>query len=294
VIPSEAHENQGVSSKFRVFPRSVPGLHPFRLGETGWVLRTKQSLLNAFFSIAITLAVTGCVSDNSFAPLPTASDITGGNVVPSPTPSTNNTISPNVCSAGGLSTQIQYYPTECLVPQSDISAQTMGLELNNGYQISSKVFSISSDDPVNGTALPVSLYIEVSTYIQPDSIIITAYNSAGTATSLLDICDISTYTDGDPTGGKTRPYSDTVLQFRSPLPVGTVRITFDYSGSDSPTYLGVWNLDEFKLALGNSASNPFSKSLSSQFRVLSGAPPSYNDNADPLLPKTSPPYCPAD
>jgi hypothetical protein len=204
----------------------------------------------------------------------------------------NNGIPPLLCSAGQpAGGNINYYPTACLVPPSYVPNDSMGVEINNVYQLSNKVFSMTSNDPVNGTSVDTQLYIENATYVAPDTIVITAYDAAGNATQLLNLCDISTYQVPDPTNGKVRPYSDTILQFNVLMPKGTVKLTFDYSNSTTQTYLGVWNLKEFSSWLNDSANNPFNSiGKPSQFRVQAAPLSVYNDNSDPLQ---SQPMCPS-
>jgi hypothetical protein len=199
----------------------------------------------------------------------------------------NNTIPPLLCSAGQPATSVNYFPTNCLV-NPGLSAAAVGVEINNGDMANGKVFSIPSDDQVHGTGASTSIYIEVATYLQPDSIVITAYHASGGATQILNICDIGTYSAADPTGGIVRPYSDTILQFNVTLPKGTTKITFDYTGSDSPTYVGIWNLNEFHTALNSPATNPFyGTSWEQMFRVQTGPLSVFNTGGDPLGPNQS-------
>ena len=197
----------------------------------------------------------------------------------------NNDISTLVCAAGSSSKSIQYYPTHCLNP-SGLGANSIGFQTNNNYLITkaggASSFNLSSDNASTGTANAAILYIEVATYQAPDSIVIMSQGVSGTTTQLLNICDIATYSSGDPTNGISRPYSDTILQFEVLLPAGTKSLKFDFSGATTPTYLGVWNLNEFSSSLAKL--NPFSATLPKQannFRLQSAPPAALNDNADP-------------
>jgi hypothetical protein len=207
---------------------------------------------------------------------------------------TNTTTPPLVCAAGQpTGPKEQYYPTACLVPQVQLNPNSLGLEVNDGWHLPAKTFTIVANDPINGVSQDTALYIEVSTYVYPDTIVISADDGNGHVTELLDICNISTWNKGDITHGLKRPYSDTILQFNVVIPKGTKSLLFDYTNSFSPTYLGVWNLGEFSDDLLNPENNPFitqpQKYSTDEFRIQQSLPSPYNDDADPAQ---SPNYCP--
>jgi hypothetical protein len=180
-----------------------------------------------------------------------------------------------------------------LVPQSGINPNSLGFEVNDGYKLPTKTFTIAADDQINGTSADTLLYIELATYIVSDTIVVSADDGEGHITELLNICNISTYIHGDMSKGVARPYSDTILQFNVLLPKGTKSLLFDYTNSNSPTYLGVWNLGEFSSDLLNPDDNPYvgqkGKLSPDFFRVQQALPNPYNDNQDP---NQSPNYCP--
>ena len=173
----------------------------------------------------------------------------------------------------------------------------MGLEINNAYGLDNKLFVLPANDQTNGVSHDTVLYIEMSTYLAPDTVLITAYDASGRPTPLVNLCNFGTYSLADPTGGVNRPYSDTILQFNAVMPRGTVRLAFDHTGATTPTYVGVWGLNEFSTALANPSTNPFDGTGNFQgaaylnfFRVQSGPPSPYNDNTDPV--QTTQPICP--
>jgi hypothetical protein len=201
---------------------------------------------------------------------------------------------PLSCTVGQNGPQLtRFYPTPCLtnpgLPQSDY-----GFEMNN---LTGTHISIPADDQVNGTQNTPNLYIEIATYEEPDTIVINAVSANQQITPLIFICNYSTDTVADPTNphGKVRPYSDTVLQFTVPLPAGTTSLFVSVDentpyNSGSPTYVGVWNLNEFHNGLYGIPTSGLGTDSSYNFRPQTLSLSQYNDQLDKNNPNY-PNYC---
>jgi hypothetical protein len=126
----------------------------------------------------------------------------------------------------------QTVPTDCLV----------GFELNN-YQ--NAVWSISSVQPSGSRAL--KLEVDLATYKAADTIRMQAVVN-GTSHDLFATCRLKTADYGDPTRGLSRPPVDAIREFRVDLPLGTTQLTFDFTGTSTPSYLRVLGLCDFDLS----------------------------------------------
>lgn len=199
----------------------------------------------------------------------------------------NNSVDALLCAAGAPSGDAtQMYPTACLITPP-VPANSLGLEMNNNARLAKSgqpnVFVLPADDQINGTPSEQTLYLELSTYMAPDTFVIEAESVGGQKTTLLNICNIATWTKGDTTQGLARPQSNTILQFNVKLPRRTAKLRFDFTSALSPTYLGIWNLGAFANALNQPSTNPYtavSTSYTSYYRVQHGLPTPLNDGID--------------
>jgi hypothetical protein len=89
------------------------------------------------------------------------------------------------------------------------------------------------------------LDVDLATYLEADGVTITGVDASGNEYTLMDTCRIQTWTQGDPTGGTSRPPDETIRQFFLPLKAGTKSLTFDFSLVRSPMYLQVLGLCDF-------------------------------------------------
>ena len=104
----------------------------------------------------------------------------------------------------------------------------------------------------NGSREGLVLEVDIATYVVPDIIRITGTtsdNSAGENADylLLDTCRMRTALYPDPTAGMRRPPEDSIREYRLPLRAGTKSLTFDFTQSNSPTYIRVIGLCDFNL-----------------------------------------------
>jgi hypothetical protein len=118
-----------------------------------------------------------------------------------------------------------------------------GLEVNNPRATTYALPALSTA----GAAARV-LEVDVATYLKPDTLRLIAIDTSGQAHTILDTCRMRTSIYGDPTDGHSRPPDDSIRDYRVSLPAGTVRFEFDYTGTDSPTYLRVLGLCDFDLS----------------------------------------------
>jgi len=249
----------------------------------------------ALFLLAVRASSCGQYGLSTVAPNSTTS-------LPSPTPPPN-IIPPVSCNLGinNSPAVTRIYPTSCLNDPTGYLASPnwstpIGFEMNN---LQNDNITLNSDDP-SGTQTAVNLYIEIATYVQPDTITINATSAADPTqvTQLLYICNYSTDTVADPTkpAGKVRPYSDTIVQFIVPLPVGTGSLSVSVDdntpyNSGSPTYVGIWNLNEFHNAIQGIPTSGLGTGTSYNFRPQSGLLTEFNDTLDPN--NNANPYCTA-
>lgn len=164
-------------------------------------------------------------------------------------------INPLACHLGSPE-GVFTYPSPCLRKPSFLNSSSVGFQLSNA-QLSK--FTITSNDPVNGTSADQFLYLEVSTYHHPDSFKISYKTKAGSEHPLFSVCHVSTWTHAVlPQFGNKRPFSNTIVQFGKfgndpqnwiKIPKGTVSITFDFAEIPSASYLAMWNLNDFKNSL---------------------------------------------
>jgi hypothetical protein len=200
------------------------------------------------------------------------------------------------------------YPTQGTPPNVQcmsnpgLPGSATGFEMNN---LEVDQITLNANDPINGTHNAVNLYIEIATYVKPDTIVINAVSTTGTTTELIYICNFGTDTIADPTAseansngaGTVRPYSDTIIPFYNvPLPAGTAYITVAVDvntpyNDGSPTYIGMWNLNEFSDSIAQIPTSGLGNSKSYNFRPQSAPLTQYNDQPlefEPLGPGTDP------
>jgi hypothetical protein len=205
------------------------------------------------------------------------------------------TIPPISCTVGIDGPQVtRVYPTSCLTDPG-LPQTASGFEMNN---LEGTHITLNSDNGVTGTQNGVYLYIEIATYVEPDTIVINATSTTGDITELLYICNYSTDTVADPRKpqGKERTYSDAILQFQVFLPVGTASLSVSVDentpyNSGSPTYIGIWNLNEFSNSMGTIPTSGLGLNPTYNFRPNLPVLTKYNDQLDPNNPHY-PNYCP--
>jgi hypothetical protein len=93
----------------------------------------------------------------------------------------------------------------------------------------------------------LQLDVDLATYVAPDRVRVLALDGSGKETLIFDSCRMSSWTEADPTNGKSRPQESTIRFYRPKLPAGTKSLKFDWSQATTPTYFRVVGLCDFDL-----------------------------------------------
>jgi hypothetical protein len=161
-------------------------------------------------------------------------------------------------------------PNECLA----------GFEMNN---LIDKSFTLHALNPAQGSRA-ITLELDVATYRKEDTIKIVGVKTDGSTYTMFHTCRLRTWDLVDWTGGKRRPDRDerptrvndrpgtltektSIREFRPVLQAGTKAIRFNFKGADSPTYIRVLGLCDFRVDAEKD--NPFS-ATSPKFRPVNG------------------------
>jgi hypothetical protein len=135
------------------------------------------------------------------------------------------------------------FPPEVSLPLTVPANCLYGFEMNN---FQNNTWSISSLTPAGSRAL--RLEVDLATYKAADTIRIEAFVN-GAAHDLFATCRLKTANYGDPTLGLSRPPDDSIREFRVDLPMGTTQLTFDFTGTATPSYFRVLGLCDFDLSM---------------------------------------------
>jgi len=147
------------------------------------------------------------------------------------------------CMGGGQLASV-YPPYVPLVPPSVPASCSNGFEL--GDATPGSVFTMAATRA--GGAAAITLDVDFATYLEPDGVVITGTLPGGATYALLDTCRLQTWTQGDPTGGRSRPPDQTIRQFRIDVQAGTTSLKVDFGGVVSPMYIQVLGLCDFDVA----------------------------------------------
>jgi hypothetical protein len=129
-------------------------------------------------------------------------------------------------------------PTNPPVPPDCLS----GIEVNNAIPNEYAVDSRST----YGAAGRV-IEVDIATYWRPDELRIYAVDSLNNRTLMLSTCRMRTNMEGDTGDGYKRPDEQSIRYYQVNLPAATRRLIFDYTGTDSPTYMRVLGLCDFQV-----------------------------------------------